>query len=1224
MVKTRIWSLVSAVLTAFVLSACGGASFGEGGGLGGTTGGNGGPIGAPAILTVTAAQESIPADGVATVLISAVLTDAAGTPIPNRTLSFAANAGTVTSDSATTNSAGAAEIFLRAPTQRGTGTVTVRESDTGITGSAIVRFVSGAVAQLDAAASPTLLAPGGVSALTIVALDDSDNPVAGEVISFDMQPSPAGRFSQVTVETDDNGRATTTFEAGSITGPVTLRARTASGLNASAQVTIATQAALRLSVTPSQNSVIADGVATVVLSAVLTDSEGIPLPNRTIEFATNAGTLLATSAVTNANGLAEVTLRAPNVRGVANVTVRETGTDVTGATAVEFVAGAASTISVTLTPSTVSPGGTATLVASVRDGRGNPVSEQVVTFDTPNGAGGGQFEESTVTTDGNGRASTDFVAGTSSGTFALRARIAGGTSASAQLTVTQPDALLNVTAAPATLVADGQSTVVVSAVLTDFNDQPLPNRTIVFTTTSGTLLSSSALTNDAGLARVSLRAPAVAGRANVTARLAGGNVSAGTVVEFTAGPAAQISFGLNPSTVQPGGASSVSAIVRDANGNPVSGESVTFSVSPAGNGSFSPGETTTGATGQAGSTFTAGDTTGTFTLSASTGSGLNASAQLTVAVGVTGISVIASAPTLQSSDDTIGEGLRISAIVRKQGNLPVEGVRVNFSASSGLIQPQGGGITDASGSAQAILTTGGDPTNRDITVTASNEGTSSTVTVAVVGTKINLDGPRSIQSGVPNSYVATLTDAVSAPIANRSVSITTSGGTLSASTLTTDAQGKATFSLTAGSGPSVTLQASALGATSGELVVSVTNDSLVFVPPDDGNPATPEPTCAAPQTLTTLGETPLNTTSTLRVLWCRSGAPVPGSPPITFSTTRGTLSAQTPVSGGFATVNIAASESGPVTVQAVGNDTSTNPASTPFASITGEFVATNPATIDVQADPAVIRVNQQSTIRAIVRDAANNLVKNATVTFALNDTTGGSLSGGSAVTDSQGRASVVYTASDTTSAQNGVRITATVNGISKAVFLTVGGQNLRIVLGTGNQIVESDDTTRYELPYTAIVSDAAGNPAPNVQLNLSGFAASYGKGRYVWNGNQWVPQYTIVCPNEDANENGILDPLEDTNGNGILDPSAPAVITPPSPALNASGYAFFDIIYPQDRASWITSYRLTARASAAGTETTERVSFTLPPSAADVSDENVSPPGFVSPFGEVPDCSVPF
>src|SRR5690606_34266700 len=117
--------------------------------------------------------------------------------------------------------------------------------------------------------------------------------------------------------------------------------------------------------------------------------------------------------------------------------------------------------------------------------------------------------------------------------------------------------------------------------------------------------------------------------------------------------------------------------------------------------------------------------------------------------------------------------------------------------------------------------------------------------------------------------------------------------------------------------------------------------------------------------------------------------------------------------------------------------------------------------------------------RAVVRDVANNLVKNANVSFVLTDVTGGSLSAGSAVTDSQGRASVVYTASDTTSAQNGVRIVATVNGIDDEVFLTVGGQNLRIVLGTGNEIVESDDTTRYELPYTAIVSDAAGNPAPN-------------------------------------------------------------------------------------------------------------------------------------------------
>ena len=68
------------------------------------------------------------------------------------------------------------------------------------------------------------------------------------------------------------------------------------------------------------------------------------------------------------------------------------------------------------------------------------------------------------------------------------------------------------------------------------------------------------------------------------------------------------------------------------------------------------------------------------------------------------------------------------------------------------------------------------------------------------------------------------------------------------------------------------------------------------------------------------------------------------------------------------------------------------------------FVATTPASIDVQASPSTIQTNGQSTIIAIVRDANNNLVEGQTVDFQLTDKTGGSISVASAVTDVQGQA----------------------------------------------------------------------------------------------------------------------------------------------------------------------------------------------------------------------------
>lgn len=61
---------------------------------------------------------------------------------------------------------------------------------------------------------------------------------------------------------------------------------------------------------------------------------------------------------------------------------------------------------------------------------------------------------------------------------------------------------------------------------------------------------------------------------------------------------------------------------------------------------------------------------------------------------------------------------------------------------------------------------------------------------------------------------------------------------------------------------------------------------------------------------------------------------------------------------------------------------------------------------------------------AIVKDAADNPVKNQTVVFNLQDTVGGKLSSSTATTDSLGKATIGYTAGNTTSAKDGVKITS--------------------------------------------------------------------------------------------------------------------------------------------------------------------------------------------------------
>ena len=385
-----------------------------------------------------------------------------------------------------------------------------------------------------------------------------------------------------------------------------------------------------------------------------------------------------------------------------------------------------------------------------------------------------------------------------------------------------------------------------------------------------------------------------------------------------------------------------------------------------------------------------------------------------------------------------------------------------------------------------------------------------------------------------------------------------------------------------------------------------------------------------------------------------SGAPI-AAQSVTLSTTRGVFSATgtntvtvtTDANGiAFASLrqNTATSGTGGGVVTAIGPNGITD--TQPFA-----VVSNAPDKISLEAQPSNISINGGvSTLRAIVRDANDNPVKDSTVNFTLVDNSGGSLSSSTGVTDSQGVVAITYTSSGTASARDGVQVTASANRInadviSDVVNLTVGGQALRIVLGTGNTIVAApapNTNTLYQLPYSVLVSDSAGNPPPaNTSVSLLIEPVAYQKGVLTCPppDGPWAPVYAVTntalqtssltppvvpfgCVNEDSDRDGILDvaQMEDFNSNSALDPGNVALV-PSSVALDANGLANFNVTYPKDRTNWV-QVRLTATVSVSGTESRETQTFVLPGVSDDFNDCNISPPGVVSPYGVATNCAV--
>jgi len=648
----------------------------------------------------------------------------------------------------------------------------------------------------------------------------------------------------------------------------------------------------------------------------------------------------------------------------------------------------------------------------------------------------------------------------------------------------------------------------------------------------------------------------------------------------------------------------ISATAKDANNNFVKGATVVFTASA---GGLAVTQATTDANGLATATLTAGSAAAgtSITVTATTG-GVSGKVSVTVANTQQTISVITSLPQIPSDSS---KSATITALVRNAQNQFVVGVPVTFTASSGgltVIQT----VTGANGAATASLNAAGDPSDRTITVTATAGASTATVPVSVIGTKLTLTGSANLVQGSQGTYTVALIDAGGNGVPNQPVVLTSAkGNTLSATTVTTDSTGQKTFTMTAVNGGTDTITGTALGLQATQSVV-VSSQNFAFTAP-------------TANALVNIG-----TVTTLTVAWTANGVAQSGQT-VNFSATRGTLSSSSATTDamGNASVTLTSTTAGPSVISATGNGVT--------AQATLDFIATAPTAVAVQAGPSTIVTQGQSTITATVRDANNNLVQGQVVDFAITqDSTGGTLSVASATTNAQGQASTVYTASTTTSASNGIIVSATVQGtaVTGSTTLTVAGQTVFLSLGTGN-LINAYSITQYGLPYSVQAVDAAGNGVNNVSVTFTVTSLGYIKGQRVWNGATWITQsntlandlYAYVlagvdgCRSEDVNNNGVLDPGEDYNSNGKLDPGL-VVSTDVGTATTANGgSAAVNLIYPRDHAYYV-AVKLTATATVTGTQSSTSATFWLPGLAADFNTQTNAPPGPSSPYGTAATC----
>jgi hypothetical protein len=570
--------------------------------------------------TIAAAPDAITANGSATTTIAVQLKDANGNNVaaPGSTVVLSTTGGTLGAVTGGTN--GLYTATLTAPTTVGAATISGTLNDGTLVRTATVTFTAGAGAKYLVTTSAASANAGGTVTVTAQLADANNNAVAlaGRTVTW-TSTGAGGSFASATSTTGAGGSATIAFTTGPAAGTThTITATDNVGIAGTSAAVTTTTGAASLStttITASPASLVADGASTTTVTVQLKDASGnnVGTSGGVVALQTSVGTL--GTVTDNANGTYTATLTAPVTVGTASITGSLAGQTLGQVATVALVAGAPTKYRVAASAASVNAGAAVTVTAQLTDANGNAVAEagRTVTWTSTNG---GSFPASPSTTDASGAVTVVFTTSATAGTThtvtATDATGATGTSGAIATTTGTPSlATTTITAAPAALVANGTNTTTLTVQLRDASGNPVgaSGGVVVLTATGGTL---GAVTDNAnGTYTATLTAPVTVGAATIAGTLGGAPLAATAVVTFTPGPAAKYLVAASASTVNAGGAVTVSAQLADANGNsiPESGRTVTWT--SANGGSFAAATGTTSASGLATVVFTTSTTAGT-------------------------------------------------------------------------------------------------------------------------------------------------------------------------------------------------------------------------------------------------------------------------------------------------------------------------------------------------------------------------------------------------------------------------------------------------------------------------------------------------------------------------------------------------------------------------------------------------------------------------------------
>jgi len=500
--------------------------------------------------------------------VKVIAFDNLNNPIAGRPVLFTTTAGIISS-SDTTDGQGEARATLRAVPVNADArvTATMLVDDSSLTVATTVTFEGLKIEVLPS--TQNALVTKDVN-ITIRLTDGAGSPVPDATILFDGNPGVG--------TTDGAGELFTTTTNG-VQGRKVIRA-SALGAKDSSYVDFWTvlpgkeqvvDTVRSLRVFSSRSQLRADNTDFALITVILAKDGNNPASGEAIRFTSNLG-LIDGRAVVDSAGRAQVTLRSAPVNGICRITAVAEGRNLSASTEVIF-----SGVTLQLSPERTDfkIGEDAILDAFLKDGSGNPIGGDAVTF-TASGANGlfnNDQKTYTVTLNPVGRAQVR-VRSTTSGTVKVLAQSLN-TADSVNLRFSNNS--LSLAANQSSIGIASSDSVRITATYVDGNNQPVSGAAIKFAANAGSISPASVNTNGSGVAIAYLKPAAFSGTAVVQATAPGG--TAQTEVAFNAAAAAKIKLEISPDNIAVnGGVASLRAVVTDAQGNRVTGQDVSFRI----------------------------------------------------------------------------------------------------------------------------------------------------------------------------------------------------------------------------------------------------------------------------------------------------------------------------------------------------------------------------------------------------------------------------------------------------------------------------------------------------------------------------------------------------------------------------------------------------------------------------------------------------------------------